>query len=300
MTPAAITPAGSAATKNASVPGHGHKLREQPAPRAPRRVSGPVRGRATGAAVPYPQRAPGRARTTPLGARVLAFVRALPDHALLDRVVRGRAWILLLGLMLAGIVAMQVEVLKLGASMGRSIQEGTGLQSRNELLRASVASLADDQRIERLAAGMGMIMPAPDGVGFLAAHPRPDVQQAIANIHPPNAQGFLSLITANGAIATGPSAPQGPNTSSSAATSTSQPTTSASQPTTSTPAPVQSPVQTTSTAQASAPTAASASPSGQPASSAGAAAPTQVAPPQTTSSQTSGQGTGGAGIPTGG
>ena len=63
---------------------------------------------------------------------------------------------------------MQVEVLKLGAGIGRSIERGTQLQSRNELLRASVATLADDQRIERLAVGMGMVMPAPTAVSFLS------------------------------------------------------------------------------------------------------------------------------------
>ncbi len=126
---------------------------------------------------------------------MLAFVRALPDHPLLDRIVRGRAWIPLLGVMLAGIVAMQVEVLKLGASMGRAIEQGTALQSRNELLRANVATLADDQRIERLAAGMGMVMPAPTEVGFLSVRPE-NPRRAAANIHEPDPSAFLSSLSA--------------------------------------------------------------------------------------------------------
>jgi len=81
-----------------------------------------------------------------------------------------------LGVMLAGIVAMQVEVLKLGASMGRAIERGTALQSTNELLRASVATLADDQRIERIAASRGMVMPSPAGVGFLSARSAANAQ----------------------------------------------------------------------------------------------------------------------------
>ena len=76
-------------------------------------------------------------------------------------------WIALLGVMLVGIVAMQVEVLKLGASMGRNIERATVLQGHNEALRASVAALADDQRIEALAAKQGMVMPAPSDVAFL-------------------------------------------------------------------------------------------------------------------------------------
>jgi len=80
--------------------------------------------------------------------------------------------------MLAGIVAMQVEVLKLSASMGRSLERTTALKSRNEILRASVAGLADDQRIERIAAGLGMVMPAPAAVNFLAAQRGANVQAA--------------------------------------------------------------------------------------------------------------------------
>jgi hypothetical protein len=111
MTPAATTPAGRAATKRngaATRP----KLRRQPTPKAPRRVSGPVRGRLADTVTSRPTRpAARRDRSAPLGARALAFVRALPDHPLLDRLIRGRAWIPILGVMLAGIVAMQVEVL---------------------------------------------------------------------------------------------------------------------------------------------------------------------------------------------
>ncbi len=122
----------------------------------------------------------------------------LPDHPLLDRLIRGRAWIPLLGVMLAGIVAMQVEVLKLGTSIGRSIERGAELQTRNDQLRLTVAALDGDQRIERLAAARGMIMPAPDTIGFLSSRDGATVDQAIANIHAPDASTFLSRTTANG------------------------------------------------------------------------------------------------------
>ncbi len=108
--------------------------------------------------------------------------------------------------MLAGIVAMQVEVLKLNASVGNSLVRGAALQSSNEQLRASVASLADDQRIMTLAASMGMIMPAPDQIGFLSGSGGRDVQRAIADIHVPDPSSFLSLTTTNGAIVTAASA----------------------------------------------------------------------------------------------
>jgi hypothetical protein len=155
-----------------------------------------------------------------VAARAGAFARSLPDHQLLDRIVRGRAWIPLLGILLTGIVAMQVEVLKLGASIGRSIERSTALQSRNELLRSSVASLADEQRIERLAAAMGMVMPAPEQVGFLSAGAK-KLSAALQNVHPPNAAGFMSLLTGNGAVVTASSLQQGVGQSATAPTSAS-------------------------------------------------------------------------------
>ena len=223
MTPPAATPAGRrAATVKES---HRRALRRQPTPAAPRRVSGPTEGRiATEPArpVPRPRRtsgprpAPTRDRGYSIPARALAVVRGLPDHSLLDRIVRGRAWIPLLGVMLAGIVAMQVEVLKLGATMGRAIEQGTALQSRNELLRASIATLADDQRIERIAADMGMVMPEPTAVGFLSMRSA-NAQHAASNIHQPDSTTFLSALQALNAEAT----PPGSTSTTTGATGTS-------------------------------------------------------------------------------
>lgn len=202
MTPTAPPRATASRPAAPATPGHRRTVRTGS---PPRRVSGPARGRP----VTAPRRAPARGRThrvESLGARVVAAVRRLPDHSLLDRVIRGRAWIAILGVMLAGIVAMQVEVLKLGATMGRAIERATALQSRNELLRESVASLADEQRIERLATGLGMVMPPPGGVGFLRAKAS-NASRAAASIKAPNAAAFQALMSSNGTITPPPTAP---------------------------------------------------------------------------------------------
>ena len=273
MTPPAMTPAGRrtaardqarglGSRKSAGPAGSGHRraLSRDAAPRPPRRVSGPLAGRAAAligrvagtaprtaprtkprttsragegpAARPASQRAahtasePQRARprqsaprTAPrpqrarrstarpsagaaISARTLAFVGSLPDHPLLDRIVRGRTWIALLGLMLVGIVAMQVEQLKLGASIGRSVERTSQLQTRNEQLQASVALLSDEQRIESVAAKEGMIMPPPSAVGFLANRRQTDIQKALSNIHAPDPSAFSALQTGSGAVVT--------------------------------------------------------------------------------------------------
>lgn len=212
MTPSAMTAAGrpaprAPAGRAAPAPGHRRRLRRRPAPPAARRVSGPlVRGSKTAA---IPRHGP------TLGMRALAVVRSLPEHSLIDRLVRGRAWIPVLGVLLAGIVAMQMEVLKLGTSMGKLVQRSTALQSQNELLQASVASLGDDQRIERLASSMGMVMPAPTAIAFLKAASGGEAGPALANLHAPDPTTFASLLAAQ-AASTATSA--GTSTASSSAT----------------------------------------------------------------------------------
>lgn len=214
---AALSGTRVASPTRTATPDHRRRVARPSAPTMPRRVSGPARGRVAprpamaggGAVIPaidwaprvrYP-RTPKRPHIgTTLPKRAIAYVRALPDHALLDRIVRGRTWIALLGVMLVGIVAMQVEMLKLGASMGRSIEQTSTLQSKNEVLRASVASLSDEVRIEKLAAQQGMVMPGPTQIGFLAGSGR--LEQALSHIQAPNTATFVAAATSTGAIAT--------------------------------------------------------------------------------------------------
>ncbi len=217
MTPPAATTAGRGttikrpSTGSASGGGHRRRLWRGAAPKAPRRVSGPQPARTAGstAAPARPRQTPTparprsasrrrarSARTAPLSLRALGFVQSLPDRALVDRLVRGRAWIPLLGVMLAGIVAMQVELLKLNSTIGHGIDRSATLQSQNEQLRASVAGLADDQRIEGLAAKMGMIMPSPDNVVFVAPRGGTDVQQALGAMRAPDASAQATLLAA--------------------------------------------------------------------------------------------------------
>ncbi len=184
---------------------------------APRRVSGPAR----------------RVRTSPeadrpgLGVRSLRFLRALPDHSLLDRIVRGRVWIPLLGILLTGIVAMQVEVLKLNSGIGHSTVSTTQLQSENQFLRANVARLADDQRIEALAARMGMVMPQPSSVNFLPANGSAEVGRAVTSIHQPDAAGFAARLQAAATTAANAAAAAGSTSATGAgATAAAAPTTS--------------------------------------------------------------------------
>lgn len=188
----------------------------------PRRVSGPV--------------APQRSRKQPKQAaseRFAAFLRSLPDHALLDRLVRGRVWIPLLGVMLVGIVAMQVELLKLNASTGRSIELISSLQSRNESLRADVASASNPNRIDRIATGMGMTMPGPEAITFLSARSA-SAQRALAGIRPPDVAAFEAALPADSATASAPTTSAPPTTTTTSQTNTTAQTNTTPQTTTTT------------------------------------------------------------------
>jgi cell division protein FtsL len=125
----------------------------------------------------------------------VAFVASLPESSLLDRVIRGRIWIPLLGVLLVGIVGMQVENLKLNAGLGGALEQTSTLQSRNDWLRDDVAQLSDPQRIEGIAARHGMLMAPPASTKFLGAGGTPSstsVRAAIAGIHAPGSTYFAS------------------------------------------------------------------------------------------------------------
>jgi hypothetical protein len=228
MTPTAVTPAARAkgatparpASPHPSAPRGAHRtpLRRPTTPAAPRRVSGPARparsappprtARTAPAArptspVPRVRRAPrvADAPRQPLAVRLAAFVRTLPDRALLDRIVRGRLWIPLLGVLLVGIVAMQVEVLKLNAGIGHAMVRTGQLQSQDQRLRDAVSQLSDDQRIMADAAQMGMSMPLPSTPKFLPGGQGSDLTRALANIHSPDPTGFAAQTAAAAAAA---------------------------------------------------------------------------------------------------
>lgn len=197
----------------------------------PRRISGPVGGRARLQPRPH--------QPATAGARALALVRSLPDHSLIDRLVRGRAWIPVLGVLLVGIVAMQVEILKAGTSLGRSLERTASLQGQNESLQAGVAGLADYQRIENLATGMGMVMPTPALLTFVGSGSgsQAELGAGLGNIHAPDPAAFASQLatqviaadqiasssttTSSQATSTQSTAPSGSTTSVAAAGTTS-------------------------------------------------------------------------------
>jgi cell division protein FtsL len=143
-------------------------VRPAPSRRAPaRRRSGPARARTA------PRQQP---RQYPLA----ALVRSLS----LDRLLRGRVWIALVGVLLVGIVFFNVSLLELNSGIAQTSQRTGTLKRDNARLRVELARLGSSERIQRVAAARGLVLPAPGEVRYLKARSG-DARRAARRIVPP-------------------------------------------------------------------------------------------------------------------
>ncbi|HEU4702149.1 MAG TPA: hypothetical protein VFS37_06660, partial [Conexibacter sp.] len=140
-----------------------HAHRHGTLPRHARRISGPI-------ARPVPNIPVGRpVRRGSTGA--FERLRALPEHRMVDRLLRGRAWIWLIGIMLGGIVAMQVSLLKINSGISASVETASTLERQNADLETEVARLSSGERIQTAAAGEDMVAPPAGDVAYVTARP---------------------------------------------------------------------------------------------------------------------------------
>ena len=93
-------------------------------------------------------------------------VRALPDSGLMVGMTRGRAWIVVLSVMLAGIVALNVINLSFSASEGKLSQQAQILEQENSVLRARLAQRLSNGQVRDAAAALGMTTPTPTEINY--------------------------------------------------------------------------------------------------------------------------------------
>ena len=83
----------------------------------------------------------------------------------------GVVWIVLFTVLLAGVVAVNVAVLRLNLQLDRSSTERTELEADISRLRSELSSVAATSRIERLAQGeLGLVPADPDGTTYIELH----------------------------------------------------------------------------------------------------------------------------------
>lgn len=135
------------------------QLRRRAGSQIPRRRSGPAPRAKTGAAQPQHT----------LADTLLSGARRLGDARVLDRLVRGRMWLGIVAVALLGIVFMQVSLLRLNANVGTSVTKADTLERENSGLRGDISRLDSGERIQAVAAKLGMVMPPAGDVHFLDA-----------------------------------------------------------------------------------------------------------------------------------
>lgn len=141
-----------------------------PARRA--RVSSPYARTKTKSAPAHPRRAPVRrpgGHLIPIAVGTATAVRQLPDSSLMVRLTRGRAWIAVLGVLLTGIVAVNVATLSFAASQGHVEKNIQALEKENSLLRARDATRSGAARVRYEAAARGLAAAPIDQVGRVKA-----------------------------------------------------------------------------------------------------------------------------------
>jgi cell division protein FtsL len=220
--------------------------RRKPAQRPPRRISGPSRpkrdpeGNATAAtAVARP----------PLAMRLGTRAMRVGDARLLDRLVRGRAWIALVAIALMGIVFMQVSLLKLNAGISRAVTAADTFDRQNSSLREDISKLDSGERIQSVAAKLGMVTPAAGDVHYLDGRGAAGARAA-ASIKPPKPvtpSASPAATTAPTAVTTTTTPP---GTTAAAATTNAPATTNAAPTTNATPASTATAPPTTTSAPA--------------------------------------------------
>jgi hypothetical protein len=123
-----------------------------------------------------PSRRPG-GQLIPIAVGTATAVRQLPDSSLMVRLTRGRAWIAVLGLLLAGIVVVNVVTLSIAATAGHVDRNIQALDSENSLLRSRDAQRSGVDRVRHDAAALGLTMASSDEVGYVQFEPR-DIEVA--------------------------------------------------------------------------------------------------------------------------
>jgi hypothetical protein len=180
------TPKGRAVA--APAPSRKAPARKAPARKVPARKAPTRKASARTAPARAPRRAKPSSRAAAVGGQLIPFagrtavaVGQLPNSGLVMRLTRGRAWIAVLGLLLAGIVGLNVVTLSLAASAGQVDAAITALDQENPILRGLDARKTSPGPIRQAAAPMGLAMPASEEIHFTDAGPD-DVATAVQRL----------------------------------------------------------------------------------------------------------------------
>jgi hypothetical protein len=125
------------------------------------------------AAAPAPARAPARRRPK---TRDLDHKPTRPASRRRAKakggVAGGLAWIIIAGVLLAGIVALNVAVLRLNIRLDHMNNQSQQLQAQNAALGAQLSGAVSSPRIQALAKAHGFVPADPTTIGYVDLAPR--------------------------------------------------------------------------------------------------------------------------------
>jgi len=157
------TPKGRAVAAPAPAPARRAPARRAPSRKAPARPTRRARPASRAAAV--------GGQLIPFAGRTAVAVGQLPDSGLVVRMTRGRVWIGVLGVLLAGIVALNVATLSFAASAGKIDAQITALEEENPILSGREARVFGVGPVRQAAAPLGLAMPDSEAIHFTDAGP---------------------------------------------------------------------------------------------------------------------------------
>ncbi len=147
--------------------------RQAPSRRAPAKSSAARRPAAGAKAAP--QRRRGRSNTPVTGfvpvvvGRTAGAVGGIADSSFVMRMTRGRLWIGVLGVLLVGIVGLNVWALSLNAASSKVARQTDGLKRANSALQAQIAGELSNEQVQAAATKLGLIVPEPGSIRYLDA-----------------------------------------------------------------------------------------------------------------------------------
>jgi hypothetical protein len=99
--------------------------------------------------------------------RTAGAVGGLADSSFVMRMTRGRLWIGVLGVLLVGIVGLNVWALSLNAASSKVARQTDGLKRANSALQAQIAGELSNEHVQATATKLGLIIPEPGSIRYL-------------------------------------------------------------------------------------------------------------------------------------
>jgi hypothetical protein len=114
---------------------------------------------------------------------LLSRLEKLAGHPLLDRLIRGRAWLGLVTFALIGIVTLQLALLKLNGGVGRALEREAVLQRQNASLSIENSEMAAADRVQTRATQLGMEFASSSALRFLTSNPGADLRRGASALN---------------------------------------------------------------------------------------------------------------------